>query len=413
MTDTMPSETARAPRPEKIAVVDEVKTRLQGSSAALLTEYRGMKVADLAALRVALTAAGADFKVYKNTLVRFAVRDLGLDLDEAMLTGPTAIAFVDGDAAAVAKALRDYARTNPLLIVKGGILGESALSADEARALADLPSREVLLARFAGGLAAPLAGFAGLLQALPRNLAYGLKALIDQGGGPGAPAPSDAGPAADLAPAADGGDAPVGSGDASPVTDGGDTSGIVEPATGAAPARGVRVPAAADAPAAGTVDTDEVAAATAVTEAAAAADVTEVEAELPAGGADAPAAERHRRGDRRRGRGGTARGGADRRRHRRRPAGGRRRPPRRRRRLRDGDAALPDGTPPSRTTRRPAPRSPTSPMRWPPPPPSRATCPSPQRSPSRPRPTRSPTRRLLPTPCPPKTCPPTPCPPKT
>jgi large subunit ribosomal protein L10 len=132
MTDTMPSETARAPRPEKIAVVDEVKTRLQGSSAALLTEYRGMKVADLAALRAALTTAGGDLKVYKNTLVRFAVRDLDLDIDEAMLTGPTAIAFVDGDAAAVAKALRDFARTNPNLVVKGGILGDAALSADEA-----------------------------------------------------------------------------------------------------------------------------------------------------------------------------------------------------------------------------------------------------------------------------------------
>ncbi|HUP85554.1 MAG TPA: 50S ribosomal protein L10 [Acidimicrobiales bacterium] len=175
------------PRPEKVAVVDEVKSRLQSSSAAILTEYRGMKVGDLSTLRRSLRAQGGDYKIYKNTLVRFAVKDLGLDELESMLVGPTAIAFVDGDAVGVAKALRDYARTNPLLIVKGGVLGESVLSAADATALADIPPREVLLARFAGMLAAPMQQFAGLLQALPRNFAYGLKALIDQGGAtPGA-----------------------------------------------------------------------------------------------------------------------------------------------------------------------------------------------------------------------------------
>ena len=95
--------------------------------------------------------------------MRFAVRDLGLESVEQMLVGPTAIAFVDGDAAAVAKALRDYGRTNPALVVKGGLLGARPMSADAARALADLPSRELLLAQLAGGLAAPadiaLAGF--------------------------------------------------------------------------------------------------------------------------------------------------------------------------------------------------------------------------------------------------------------
>src|SRR5581483_10582942 len=93
--------------------------------------------------------------------------------------GPTAIAFVSGDAVTVAKALRDFARTNPNLVVKGGLLGGSILSAQDTTALADIPPRDVLLARFAGGLAAPLQKFAGLLQALPRNFAYGLKALID------------------------------------------------------------------------------------------------------------------------------------------------------------------------------------------------------------------------------------------
>ena len=175
------------PRPEKVAVVDEVRERFNASSGAILTEYRGLKVSEMADLRRALRAAGGEYRVYKNTLVRFAVADLGLAELDAMLTGPTAIAFVDGDAAAVAKALRDYSRTNPNLIIKGGLLGGSILSPQGAGALADLPPREVLLARFAGGLAAPLQKMAGLLQALPRNLAYGLKALIDQGGAPGAP----------------------------------------------------------------------------------------------------------------------------------------------------------------------------------------------------------------------------------
>ncbi len=169
------------PRPEKVAVVEEVRGKLSSSSGAILTEYRGLKVGDLSALRRSLRSAGGEYRVYKNTLVRFAVRELGLDALEDQLVGPTGIAFVDGDAAAVAKALRDYARTNPNLVVKGGVLGENVLTAADAAALADLPSREVLLARFAGLLAAPLQQFAGLLQALPRNFAYGLKALVDKG----------------------------------------------------------------------------------------------------------------------------------------------------------------------------------------------------------------------------------------
>jgi large subunit ribosomal protein L10 len=182
------------PRPEKVAVVDEVRQRFADSSAALLTEYRGLDVAALAQLRRALREVGSDYKVYKNTLVRFAVRDAGLDVED-VLVGPTAIAFIrdrpDGapaDPVVVAKALRDFARTNPALVVKGGVMGGASLTAAEARALAEVEPREVLLSRLAGGLAAPMQGFASLLQALPRNFAYGLKALIDQGGA----APSDA-----------------------------------------------------------------------------------------------------------------------------------------------------------------------------------------------------------------------------
>ena len=168
------------PRPEKVAVVAEVRERLSASGATILTEYRGLKVAELARLRRSLREAGGDYRIYKNTLVRFAARDLGLDGVEALLTGPTALTFVEGDPVEVARALRDYARANPALVVKGGVLGASALSAEETRALADVPPRPVLLARLAGGLAAPLQQLAGLLQALPRNLAYGLQALIDQ-----------------------------------------------------------------------------------------------------------------------------------------------------------------------------------------------------------------------------------------
>ena len=184
------------PRPEKVAVVDEVKERLGSSSAALLTEYRGLSVSALAQLRRQLRDAGGEMKVYKNTLVRFAAHDLDLEIDE-LLTGPTAIAFVDGDPVNVAKALRDFAKTNPALVVKGGLLGDKALSAAETQALADVEPREVLLARLAGAMAAPMVQFAGLLQALPRNFAYGLKALIEQGGAPRAPAdeaPADEAP---------------------------------------------------------------------------------------------------------------------------------------------------------------------------------------------------------------------------
>ena len=177
------------PRPEKVAVVDEVRERLDATSAALLTEYRGLNVAAISDLRRALRKVGGEYKIYKNTLVRFAARDLGLELEE-LLTGPTAIAFITerpdgtpGDAVDVAKALRDFAKTNPSLIVKGGVLGTKPLTADEAKALADVEPREVLLAKLAGALAAPMVQFAGLLEALPRNFAYGLKALIDQQGG--------------------------------------------------------------------------------------------------------------------------------------------------------------------------------------------------------------------------------------
>jgi large subunit ribosomal protein L10 len=181
------------PRPEKTAVVDEVRTRLDDAQAAVVTEYRGLTVADLAVLRRSLTAAGGDYKIFKNTLVRRAIDGGPHAPLEELLVGPTAIAFVHGEVSAVAKALRDFSRTNAHLVVKGGMLDGAVLSPVQLGALADLPSREVLLARMAGAIQAPLAQLAGLLQALPRNLAYGLKALVDDRGGvPGEAGSADA-----------------------------------------------------------------------------------------------------------------------------------------------------------------------------------------------------------------------------
>ena len=167
------------PRIEKVAIVDEIATKLSESKAVFVTEYRGLKVGALATLRGALRETGAEHKVYKNTLARFAADRAGLEGLKELLTGPTALTFVGEDSVAAAKALRDTARTNPLLVLKGGSLGTNVLTAADITALADLPSREELLAQFAGALQAPLVKTAGLLQALPRSFAYGLSALID------------------------------------------------------------------------------------------------------------------------------------------------------------------------------------------------------------------------------------------
>jgi large subunit ribosomal protein L10 len=204
------------PRAEKVAVVNEVKDRLDASEGAVLTEYRGLTVAELAELRRELAAAGGDYKIYKNTLVRLAVADGPRAPIHEMLTGPTAIAFVQGDVSAVAKALRDFARTNPNLVVKGGMVETGVLSASDIEVLADLPSRDTLLAQFAGALSAPLQQLAGLIEALPRNLAYGLSALLDQRRSEGgveaavepAPAPEQAEVAAAESDGAEAGDAP-------------------------------------------------------------------------------------------------------------------------------------------------------------------------------------------------------------
>jgi large subunit ribosomal protein L10 len=182
MSDSATVETAsgRPPRADKVAVVNEIIARLNESQAVFVSEYRGLTVAQLAGIRTALRPNDAEHVVYKNTLAKLAIREVGLDDLDEFLTGPTALTFVKGDVAGAAKALRDSAKTLPALVVKGGVLGGSALSADDVKALADLPSREELLAQFAGALQAPLVKTAGLLQALPRNFAYGLSALIEK-----------------------------------------------------------------------------------------------------------------------------------------------------------------------------------------------------------------------------------------
>jgi large subunit ribosomal protein L10 len=179
MPTKAPADSAQQKR--KSAVIDDITDRLRTAEASVLTEYRGLTVTDLAALRAALRPASTDYKIYKNTLARRAATEAGLtDLAE-WLEGPVAIAFVraDGDAVTAAKALRDFAKGNPNLVVKGGMLGPRMLSVADVEALADVPPREVILARLAGGFQAPLVKAAGLFQAFTRNFAYGLKAYID------------------------------------------------------------------------------------------------------------------------------------------------------------------------------------------------------------------------------------------
>jgi len=185
--------TQNAQMARKVEVVVEVKTRMEESSASIVSEYRGLTVAELADLRNSLSAVGGDYKIFKNTLVRRAIDDGDYQPLAEYLSGPSALTFVQGDVSAVAKALRDFSRANPHLVIKGGLADGSLLSAADLAALADLPPREVLLARMAGALAAPMQQMAGLLQALPRNLAYGISALIDQreAAGETLPAPAE------------------------------------------------------------------------------------------------------------------------------------------------------------------------------------------------------------------------------
>jgi large subunit ribosomal protein L10 len=163
-------------RADKAAAVAELTEAFRDSSAAVLTEYRGLTVAELKELRRSL-GANAKYAVVKNTLTKIAAREAGVDTFESLLEGPSAIAFVSGDAVEVAKSLRSFGREHPSLVVKGGILDGKPLTADEIRRLADLESREVLLAKLAGGFIAPAQQFVTVLAAPLRQLGQVLGAL--------------------------------------------------------------------------------------------------------------------------------------------------------------------------------------------------------------------------------------------
>jgi large subunit ribosomal protein L10 len=164
-------------RADKVTAVAELTERFQSSSGAVLTEYRGLSVSQLGELRQSL-GTNATFSVVKNTLTKIAANDAGVTAELTdLLSGPSAIAFVQGDVVEAAKGLRDFARANPLLVIKGGVLDGKSLSPAEIVKLADLEPREVLLAKLAGAMKASLAGAAGTFAALPVQMAQLLGAL--------------------------------------------------------------------------------------------------------------------------------------------------------------------------------------------------------------------------------------------
>jgi large subunit ribosomal protein L10 len=205
-------------RDQKTAVVDEIAGQIQEADAIFAVDYRGITVDQVAELRTKLRAADARFRVVKNSLSERAADQAGMDTLKPMLVGPTALAFVKGDAALAAKALNDTARQlNNVLDFKGGVLNGSVLSADDVRSIARLPAREVLYAQLVGTVAAPLTGLARGLNALISGLAIQLQAMADQGLVSGeAPAPAAAAepepaaePEAPVEPEAAGAEAPA------------------------------------------------------------------------------------------------------------------------------------------------------------------------------------------------------------
>ncbi len=198
------------PNKEKVGAVAEIVDHFNESSATVITEYRGLTVKQVTQLRQAL-GADATYTVVKNTLTRRAAAEAGVSIDDSMLVGPTAIAFVKGDPVAAAKGLREFAKANPLLVIKGGVLEGRSLTAAEVNQIADLESREVLLAKIAGVLKALPTRAAGLFQAPLSQVARLAKALEDKTPGEAAPAAeaTDAEAPAAEAAAADATEAPA------------------------------------------------------------------------------------------------------------------------------------------------------------------------------------------------------------
>ncbi len=173
----MPNIKAKEP------VVQEIKEKLEAAQSVVLTDYRGLDVAEVTDLRNKLRDAGIEFKVVKNTLTRIAANQIGLEGLDPYLEGPTALAFSEKDPVAPAKILSEFAKTHKDLEIKAGILDGKVIGVEGIKALADLPSREVLLARVLGGMQAPMYGFAGVLQGTLRSLVYVLEAVRQQKAG--------------------------------------------------------------------------------------------------------------------------------------------------------------------------------------------------------------------------------------
>ncbi|MDQ2748410.1 MAG: 50S ribosomal protein L10 [Actinomycetota bacterium] len=167
------------PNAEKISAVAEITEHFTNSSAAVITEYRGLTVKQVTDLRRSL-GGGTTYAVVKNTLTKRAAADAGVTIDDSLLIGPTAIAFVTGDPVEAAKGLRDFAKTNPLLVIKGGVLDGKSLTPAEINKIADLESREVLLAKLAGAIKALPARAAAVFQAPLSQMVRLAKALEEK-----------------------------------------------------------------------------------------------------------------------------------------------------------------------------------------------------------------------------------------
>jgi large subunit ribosomal protein L10 len=167
-------------RPDKVAAVAEIKDKLSRAQSVVLADYRGLNVAQATELRKQLREAGIEYKVVKNTLTIIAARECGLDGLASLLTGPTAIAFGYDDPVAPAKILSEFAKANKDLELKGGVLDGQVMNVEDVKALADLPSREELLAQVLRGMQAPIAGFVNVLQGTIRNFVYALDAVRKQ-----------------------------------------------------------------------------------------------------------------------------------------------------------------------------------------------------------------------------------------
>ncbi len=169
------------PKPEKVDKVKELTARFKASSGAMFADFRGLTVKDATELRRALRAADTSFAVVKNTLTRLAAKEAGLDEALALLEGPTAIAFVGGDAVAGAKVVLDMAKRFPTLVVKGAVIDGQVLGEEAARALSTLDTKEVSVAKVAGMLQAPIARMMYLLRAPLQRIAYALAERGRQG----------------------------------------------------------------------------------------------------------------------------------------------------------------------------------------------------------------------------------------